>query len=73
MAAGETSARDQAYLEDRVRVHAGRPQLYGTQFTYDQDQLKPHPIEDPEHLDRRRAAVGLTPFADYEAQIHRRS
>ena len=72
VAAGEASAREQAYLEDRVRVHAGQPQLYGTQFMYDQDELKPQPIEDPEHLDQRRAAVGLGPFAEYEALMHRR-
>jgi hypothetical protein len=30
VAAGEASASDLAYLEDRVRMHAGQPQLYGT-------------------------------------------
>jgi hypothetical protein len=30
--AGEAAPADLAYLEDRVRVNAGRPQLYGTQF-----------------------------------------
>jgi hypothetical protein len=39
--AGEAAASDLAYLEDRVRVFAGQPQLYGTQFMYDQDELKP--------------------------------
>ena len=56
----------------RVRVFGGRPQLYGTQFMYDKDELKPLPIEDPENLDQRRAAVGLGPFAEHEAQMHRR-
>ena len=69
--AGEASAHDQAYLEDRVRIFSGQPQLYGTQFMYDKDELKPQPIEDPEHLDERRAAVGLGPFAEYEALMHR--
>jgi hypothetical protein len=72
VAAGDASARDQAYLEDRVRVHSGEPQLYGTQFMYDNDELKPQPIEDPDNLDQRRATVGLGPFAEYEAQMHRR-
>jgi hypothetical protein len=72
VAVGEASARDLAYLEDRVRVFSGQPQLYGTQFSYEQDGLKPHPVEDPEHLDQRRATVGLGPFAEYEAQMHRR-
>lgn len=67
VAAGEASARNLAYLEDRVRVHAGQPQLYGTQFTQDERGLRPEPIEDPEHLDERRAAAGLRPFAEYEA------
>ena len=71
MEAGEASARDQAYLEDRVRIFSGQPQLYGTQFMYDKDELKPQPIEDPEHLDERRAAVGLGPFAEYEALMRR--
>jgi len=72
VAADDASAGDLAYLEDRVRVFGGRPQLYGTQFMYDKDELKPQPIEDPENLDQRRAAVGLGPFAEYEARMHRR-
>jgi hypothetical protein len=67
VAAGEASARDLAYLEDRVRVHAGQPQRYGTQFIRDAQGLRASPIEDPENLDQRRACVGLGPFADYEA------
>lgn len=69
--AGEASPREQAYLEDRVRVHAGRPQLYGTQFRSDEQGLRPLPIEDPQHLDQRRACVGLEPFAEYEALMRR--
>ncbi|WP_218041543.1 DUF6624 domain-containing protein [Acrocarpospora macrocephala] len=60
-----------AYLEDRVRVNSGRPQLYGTQFMDDGRDFGPRPIEDPEHLDERRAAVGLEPFEDYVAQMQR--
>ncbi|HEY6312983.1 MAG TPA: DUF6624 domain-containing protein [Streptosporangiaceae bacterium] len=71
VAAGEASARDLAYLEDRVRVHAGQPQRYGTQFTRDDQGRRPQPIEAPEHLDERRAAVGLGPFAEYEARMRR--
>lgn len=63
--AGEADARDLAYLVDRVRVAHGKPQLYGTQF----GRSGPQPIEDEEHLDERRAAVGLEPFADYAARF----
>lgn len=67
--AGEASTTDLAYLKDRVRMHAGQPQLYGTQFIHDKQGLRPWAIEDPENLDQRRASVGLGPFADYEAVI----
>jgi hypothetical protein len=63
--AGEADAGELAYLTDRVLVAQGRPQLYGTQFRHG----GPQPIEDPEHLDERRAAVGLEPFADYATRF----
>lgn len=69
VAEGEAFERELAYLEDRQRVNAGRPQLYGTQFTVHGEEFGPQPIEDPGHLDERRAAVGLEPFADYEARM----
>lgn len=69
VANGEASPAHQAYLEDRVRVNAGLPQLYGTQFTVTGGEFGPHPIEDPRHLEERRAAAGLEPFASYEAQM----
>jgi hypothetical protein len=64
---GEASRAHLAYLEDRVRVNAGRPQLYGTQFTVTEGEFGPYGIEDRERLDERRAEAGLEPFADYEA------
>jgi hypothetical protein len=69
VAQGEASPAHLAYLEDRVRVHAGQPQLYGTQFTVNGGTFEPCPIEDPARLDERRAAAGLEPFADYEVRI----
>jgi len=67
VADGDASPGNLAYLEDRVRVHDGRPQLYGTQFTVTDGELQPSPIEDPQRLDERRAEAGLDPFAAYEA------
>src|SRR6266545_453181 len=54
VAEGEASPAHLAYLEDRVRVHAGQPQLYGTQFTVTDGEFGPYPIEDPQRLDERR-------------------
>jgi len=69
VAEGEASPANLAYLEDRVRVHDGRPQLYGTQFTVTDGILEPSPVEDPQRLDERRAQAGLDPFAVYEARM----
>jgi hypothetical protein len=40
---GEAEAKYFAYLEDRVRVNSGRPQLYGTQFVDHGQGLEPQP------------------------------
>lgn len=73
VAQGEASPAHLAYLEDRVRVHAGQPQLYGTQFTVIGGEFRPSPIEDPQRLDQRRAEAGLEPFAAYQARMRAES
>jgi hypothetical protein len=67
-ASGEVSAIDIAYLHDRVAVAEGRPQRYGTQFG---DDGEPRPIEEPEHVDARRTAIGMPSMADYRAMMTR--
>jgi hypothetical protein len=63
-----------AYLQDRVLMRRGEPQIYGTQFVGNRDgDLIVHPIQDVERVDERRASVGLGPFTEYEAQIRRRA
>lgn len=62
-------AQDYAYLQDRVSVRLGKPQIYGTQFHPVCGGNRPYPIEDKAGLDRRRARVGLGPWADYDKQI----
>jgi hypothetical protein len=53
-----------AYLEDRIRMFEGKPQVYGTQYDWDEHgEMSPLPIEDPGHVDERRAALGLIPLA----------
>lgn len=58
-----------AYLDDRVRVNQGHLQLYGTQFFGTGAEFKPRPIEDEEHLDERRAKVGLGSFEEYKNKL----
>lgn len=53
-----------AYLADRVRTFAGRPQLYGTQYDWDeQGELNPLPVDDVARVDKRRKHLGLIPLA----------
>ncbi len=66
----EAPAWQFAMMTDRIRVYEGRPQVYGCQFDWDAEgQLSPLPIEDPEHVDERRRAVGLKPLAEKQAEL----
>ena len=59
-----------ALFEDRVRMNTGRPQLYGTQFKMSKGNFGPAgPIEDEEHLEERRAAMGLETFEEYSREM----
>jgi hypothetical protein len=64
VAEGEAPAIETAMLEDRVRSFEGKPQVYGTQFDWDEHgRLSPLPIEDEANVDERRRHVGLPPLA----------
>jgi hypothetical protein len=68
--AGEIKPANIAYLEDRVSIAEKRPQLYGTQFYVDEKgTFGPKPIEDPDHIDERRKAVGLGTLAEYTSTM----
>ncbi|MFT3790431.1 MAG: hypothetical protein QM741_05000 [Rudaea sp.] len=55
-----------ALLTDRVLVAQKKPQRYGSQFRgTNGGAMEMQPVEDPEHLDQRRAEVGLPPMAVY--------
>jgi hypothetical protein len=71
--AGEASPAHLAYLVDRVRVHAGRPQVFGTQLHEVGGRLEPLPIEAAPGVDGRRGLMGLPPLAEYLASVNRRS
>jgi len=60
-----------AYLKDRVLMMNGEPQMYGTQFQGTGEDMHVYPIDDSEHVDERRASVGLGTFAEYEARLRK--
>ncbi len=56
-----------AMLQDRVLMRQGKNQIYGSQLRSDPKtgKIELYPIDDPEHVDERRAKVGLPPLKDY--------
>lgn len=62
---GELPLADLALLTDRVLMHRGQPQRYGSQFTLVDGRLVPAPVADLVGLDERRATMGLPPMAEY--------
>jgi hypothetical protein len=53
-----------AYLEDRIALHEGRPQRYGSQWIDDarDGRTRPWKLAEPERIDELRASVGLAPL-----------
>jgi hypothetical protein len=70
VAKGEGPLAQLAFLVDRIRYFEGKPQLYGTQFHWDEKgEMNPWPIEDSEHVDERRQRAGLNTMAERTAEI----
>lgn len=57
--AGDAAAVDLAYLDDRVRIRQGRPQRHGTQWLVRNGEQRLYPLEEPDQVNHRRAALGL--------------
>jgi hypothetical protein len=69
---GHADPKRIAYLWDRVALADKKPQRYGTQGQcLDTGVWKPLDVEDPEHLDQRRAAVGMEPIAEHAKTVWR--
>lgn len=64
-ATGRVPRWQAALLTDRIRWLEGRPQVYGSQFDWDEKgELNPLPIEDEAGVEARRASVDLVPLAE---------
>ena len=62
---GAVPRDDSAMLIDRVLMHEGLPQRYGTQFTMEDGRWVLHPVEDEAGLEERRKTVGLPSMEEY--------
>lgn len=66
---GEADGQAVALLTDRVRVHRGEPQLYGTQYQIEEGQVVFTEIENPDDVDERREELGMPPLEFYRKLI----
>lgn len=69
-AAKECSAyrKQLAYLSDRIATFEDSPQLYGTQFDWDEHgKLSPKPCDNIAKVDARRKVIGLNSLAEQTA------
>jgi hypothetical protein len=65
-AVGDARAPDVAMLEDRILVHKGMKQRYGTQIVSNANgEPEVAPVESPEDLAGLRRSVGLPPMDEY--------
>jgi hypothetical protein len=64
---GDAQPSHLAMLEDRVALRQGKKQIYGSQVARDNTTGKYYVenLADPKNVDKRRAAVGLPPLAEY--------
>jgi hypothetical protein len=65
--AGDSQGNHLALLEDRIQMRNGKPQIYGSQITRDQESGKQivYEIKDPEYVNQRRKSVGLGSIESY--------
>lgn len=63
-----------AALYDRVAVGEGRPQLYGTQVSFNEETkgYEVHNVQDREKLNERRKEFGMTTIEDYLKTFERK-
>lgn len=65
--AGEADWSGYALMYDRVEMREGRPQLFGSQVTFNKEtgNYEPYAIKEPEYVNKRRKEVGLGPIEEY--------
>jgi hypothetical protein len=54
-----------ANFVDRLRLHQGKKQLYGSGFEFKNGKLVLSPTEDIKNLENRRKKISLPPMAEY--------
>lgn len=68
-AAGRLSGEAYAQMADRLALIEKRPQSYGTQAVCEEGRFIVYVIDDPEVVDRRRAALRMPPLAEFRTTL----
>lgn len=66
---GEANSWHLAYLQDRVLIQEGRPQIFGTQHVVNKGKMEPLPIEDIKKANLKRAELGLWSLEEHTAHL----
>src|SRR5690606_8045392 len=63
---GDLKKSQIALMQDRILMMDGKPQIYGSQITQNNETKKweLYKLENPEFVDKRRAEVGLEPLKE---------
>lgn len=71
---GKADSRNLAYLTDRISVLEGNPQLYGTQFDWNENgELTANRFDDLMKVNQRRKLIGLNTLEEQTEIIRRRA
>ena len=72
--AGQADAKLMPYLSDRIAVFSGQPQLFGTQFDWDDTgQLSPQQYDDLTAVNQRRHELGWNSLEAQTALMRKRA
>lgn len=60
-----------AYLQDRILIQQGKPQIYGTQHEVRDGKVVPMATREPDRVNEKRANLGLWSQAAHTAHLQR--
>ncbi len=70
----KANLKNLAYLTDRIAVFEEKPQLYGTQFDWDEnEELSPNLIDDLTKVNQRRKSIGLNSLEEQTEIIRKQT
>ncbi|MBQ4822775.1 DUF6624 domain-containing protein [Aquimarina sp. MMG016] len=70
----KANSKNLAYLTDRIAVFENKPQLYGTQFDWDESgELSPNIFDDLKKVNQRRKSIGLNSIEEQTKIIRKQA